>query len=187
MYRPDFSTAKDARVVKSREALCRALLDLLETEPFDKISVRQIVDAAGVGYNTFFRHYSDKEAVLRDIAAEEINHLVSLSVPVLDSKDTLSACFTVCNYVAENRKLWKTLLTGGASGALREEFVRLARKVAESRYNGKDWLPIDIAVILTTSSTFELLAWWLGEKDPLPVDEIALIYQRVIMSPVIDP
>ena len=187
MYRPDFSTAKDARVVKSREALCSALLDLLETEPFDKISVRQIVDVARVGYNTFFRHYADKEAMLRAMAAEEIKQLVSLSVPVLDSEDTLAACRTVCKYVARNKKLWKTLLTGGASAALREEFVRLSRDVAESRYDGKDWLPIDAAVILITSGTFELLAWWLSSQDPVPVEQLATIYQRVIVSPVIDP
>lgn len=173
-------------MVKSREALCRALLDLLETEPFDKISVRQIVDVAGVGYNTFFRHYSDKEAMLRDMAEQEIKQLVSLSVPVLDSEDTLAACLTVCSYVARNKKLWKTLLTGGASAALREEFVRLSREVAENRYKGKDWLPIDAAVILITSGTFELLAWWLSAEDPVPVEQLATIYQRVIVSPVID-
>jgi AcrR family transcriptional regulator len=187
MFRPDFSTAKDARVVKSRDALCKALLDLLKTEPFERISVRQIVDHAGVGYNTFFRHYADRDAILRDIAAEEIRQLVSLSVPVLDAENTLAACMSVCQHVAENKALWRTLLTGGASATLREEFIKLSRNVAESRANEKDWLPLDAAVILITSGTFELLAWWLGSDDPVPVEQLATIYQRAIVSPVIDP
>ncbi len=174
-------------MLRTRKDLCDGLLALLKTKTFEKISVREIVDAAGVGYNTFFRHYPDKEAILEDIAAEEIGQLVSLSVPILDSKDTLSACSAVCSYVAENKKLWKTLLTGGAAAALREEYLRLARDVAESRFHGKDWLPLDVGVVLVISGTFELLAWWLNQKDPLPVENVALIYQRVIVSPVIDP
>lgn len=187
MYRPEFATATDMRVLRTRKELCDSLLELLKSRTFDKISVREIVDAAGVGYNTFFRHYPDKEAILDDIAAEEIRQLVSVSVPILDSEDTLSACSAVCSYVAENKKLWKTLLTGGAAGALREEYLRLARDVAEARFHGKDWLPLDVGVILVISGTFELLAWWLSQKYPLPVERVALIYQRVIASPVIDP
>lgn len=187
MLRPDFSTARDARVVKSRKALCAALLDLLKTQPLEKISIRRIVDEAGVGYNTFLRHYVDKDAILDDIAADEIRQLVSISVPVLEAEDTRASCLAVCTYVAQNSHLWRILLTGGASAALRQEFVRLSREVAERRSSGKDWLPVDIAVILITSATFELLAWWLGEPDPVPVEQLAEIYHRVIVSPVIDP
>lgn len=187
MYRPEFSRVKDARVLQTRKALRKALLELLENSSFDDISIREIVASAGVGYNTFFRHYPDKESILQDIAAEEINELVSLSVPVLDAEDTLASCITLCSHVAENKKLWKTLLTGGAAGTLREEFVRISREVAESRSRGKEWLPIDIAVILVTSGIFELLAWWLNEKDPLTVEQVATICQRIIVSPVIEP
>lgn len=187
MFRPDFSTANDARVVQTRKALRSALLDLLKQNAFEKISIREIVSSAGVGYNTYFRHYPDKDSILEDIAAEEINQLVSLAVPVLDAKDTLASCLTLCNYVEENRALWKTLLTGGAAGALREEFVRISRKVAESRPRGKEWLPLDIAVILVTSGIFELLAWWLNEPDPLSADSVALICQKIVVSPAIDP
>lgn len=187
MFRPDYSTATDQRVLKTRSALRSALLDLLESVSFEKISVRDIVGAAGVGYNTFFRHFSDKEAMLNDIAEEEIRRLVGLAVPVLDAKDTYSACQALCAYVFANRKLWRTLLKGGASSTLREEFIRISREVAESRMPDKGWLPIDIAVVLTTSGTFELLAWWLGENEAMSVDAVARIHQRIVMSPVIDP
>lgn len=187
MYRPDFSTAKDMRVQQTRKALRDALLELLKNNSIDKISIREIVSTGGVGYNTFFRHYPDKEAILEDVAAEEINHLVSLSVKVLEAEDTLASCYTLCAYVDENKAVWKTLLTGGAASALRQEFVRISREVAARRPRGKDWMPLEIAVILVTSGIFELLAWWVGEKDPLPVDQVARICHEVVLSPVIDP
>lgn len=186
MYRPDFSTAKDARVLQTRKALHEALLSLLENNPLDKISVREIVSAADVGYTTYFRHYPDKESLLEDVIAEEVDQLVSLSVKVLDAEDTLASCRALCGYVADNRASWKTLLNGGASGALREEFVLRSREVAEKRAGNDDWLPVDIGVVLVTSGIFELLAWWLSEKEPLPLDRVAAICQQIVVSPVLD-
>ncbi|WP_321395951.1 TetR/AcrR family transcriptional regulator [Emcibacter sp.] len=186
MYRPEFSTATDARVLQTRNALRKALLELLEEKSIDKISVREIVAAAGVGYNTFFRHYTDKDFILQDIAAEEIRKLVSLSSAVMDTEDIQSACLAMCNHVAKNKKLWKTLLTGGAAETLRKEFIQASREVVEPRPRDKDWLPLDIAIILVTSGIFELLAWWLGENDPLSVEQVAEICRKIIVSPVID-
>jgi len=187
MLRTDFSTAKDARVLQTRKALRDALLELLRSSSIDKISIREVVSTAGVGYNTFFRHYPDKDSILEEIAAEEINHLVRLSISVLDTENTLASCRTICAYVDENKPVWKTLLRGGAAVALRQEFVRISREVAENRPTGKDWIPFNIALILITSGIFELLAWWVGEKDPLSVDQVARICQQIIVSPVIDP
>lgn len=186
MFRPDFSTTRDARVLQTRRALRDALLELLRHQSIDKISIREIVARAGVGYNTFFRHYQNKEAMLDDIAAEEIEHLVSLSLPVLDAEDTLASCVTLCSHVWENRELWQVLLTGGAAGALRQEYLRISREVAAKRTRGKDWIPLDIAVILVTSGMIELFSWWLAEKDPLPVEDVARICQEIVVSPVVD-
>ena len=58
MFRPDFSTAQDARVLQTRKALRDALLELLRKNSIDKISIREIVSKADVGYNTFFRQES---------------------------------------------------------------------------------------------------------------------------------
>ncbi len=186
MYRPDFSTTKDARVVQTRKALRDALLQLLEDSNIEKISVREIASKAGVGYNTYYRHYPDKESLLEDIVAEEIDHLVLLAVPIFDAEDTLGACHALCGYVMANKASWKILLTGGASVALREEFVRRSREVAESRAGSRDWMPIDIGVVLLTSGIFELLAWWLRQEVPMPIGRVADICQQVIVSPVID-
>ncbi len=41
-----------------------ALLELLERQPLEAITIREITDAAGVGYATFYRHYATKAALL---------------------------------------------------------------------------------------------------------------------------
>lgn len=185
IHQPHLSTAQDARAVKTREALRRALLELLEVKPLDQITIRDISAAAGVGYTTFFRHHPTKESLLNHVAAEEIQHLVELVLPVLDA-GTRAASVALCSYVDRHRKLWSTLLTGGAAGALREEFLRISTQIAAEQSQPDHWLPDDVAVILVISSTIELLAWWLRQKDPLPIEKIAEIHDRLVVSPTVN-
>src|SRR5215475_9967656 len=105
-YRPHLKTAKDARAVRTREALRNALLDLLGRKPLDKITILDICETAGIGYTTFFRHHPTKESLLDEIAAEEIAHLIGLTVPIAESEDIHAAGVALFNYVSEHRKLW---------------------------------------------------------------------------------
>lgn len=185
IYSPHLSTARDARAVRTREALRAAMLELLETKPFEQISIRDIVAAAGIGYTTFFRHHPTKEALLDDLAAEEIRRLVGLTLPVMDTKSEMAASEAVCAYVDERRALWTTLLTGGAGGALREEFLRIASEIAAVRAQPGDWPPAEVATRLLVGGTIELLAWWLRQTDPLPGTEIAKIHHDIVIQPIL--
>jgi len=162
------------------------LLKLLDSKPLEQITIREIAAAAGVGYTTFFRHHPGKEDLLNEIAADEIKNLIDLSLPALESTNTRPAALALCSYVAKHRVLWSTLLTGGAASILREEFIRIAREVAASRKVVSDWLPVEVGVILVASGTIELLAWWLDQAKPIPVEQLATIYERVVVSPVIN-
>jgi AcrR family transcriptional regulator len=182
-YRPHLRTAKDARAVRTRESLRNALLQLLSLESLDKITILDICQTAGIGYTTFFRHHPTKESLLDEIAAGEIAHLIGLTVPIAASKDVHAAGIALFNYVNDHRKLWSALLTGGAEDAMRNEFLRLSRKVAATRDHINDWPPPDISTILVVSSTVELVSWWLQQKKPLPIEEVAAIYERIIIYP----
>lgn len=185
IFRPHYSTATDARVIQTREALRQALLELLDQKPFEHITIREITSLADVGYTTFFRHHPGKEELLNDIAADEINHLIELAISTLGSSEIRDGVLIFCNYVAEHKALWSTLLTGGAAGVLREEFIRLSRDIAASWEGRPDWLPTDIGIALAASGTIELMAWWLKQKQPVSVDQVATIFERVIVAPVI--
>lgn len=177
--------AKNRRIrhTRSRDALGNALLALLEEAPFDKITVREITTRASVGYATFFRHYADKEALLNDLVADEINKLLAMTVPIVFSVDTLASAQALCAYLWEHRKLWSALLTGGAATRLKDEFVNQALQLAADRAPPHSWLPGDLNVVFAASATIEILAWWLKQEDPPPVKQIAAILDRLVISP----
>jgi AcrR family transcriptional regulator len=166
-----------------REALRSAMLELLAVKSLDKITILDLCQAAGIGYTTFFRHHPTKEALLDEVAADEIAHLIGLTVPIAVAEDVHAAGIALFNYVDEHRKLWSALLTGGAEVAMRNEFLRLSRQIAATRVHINDWPPADISTILVVSSTVELVSWWLQQSKPLPIAEVAAIYERIIIHP----
>jgi AcrR family transcriptional regulator len=185
-YQPHYSTAGDPRTLRTREALRDALLRLLEQKSLEQITIREIAAKANISYVTFFRHHPAKEALLHDIAEEQVRRLTYLILPAIDARDTRAASTALCVYVDYNRKLWSTLLTGGAAAVMREAFLRHAAEVAASRSDPDNWLPPELAVSLNVSSTIEVLTWWLRQKRPLPIERVAEIHERVVIVPILE-
>ncbi|PEQ14531.1 TetR family transcriptional regulator [Novosphingobium sp. PC22D] len=176
----------DARQVRSRKALNAALLALLEERSFDQLTIREITARAGTGYATFFRHYPDKEALLNDVASEQIAELLAMAVPILQVEaDSYRSTLALCAYVEEHRKLWTALLTGGAAAIVRAEFIRLARKLDTSLVMQHEWLPSDLGVVYGTGGTVDVLAWWLTQDEAIPAERIADILHRLVIDPLV--
>jgi AcrR family transcriptional regulator len=178
------STLPDPRVVRTRETLRKAMLDLLEQKPFDQITVREITARAGTGYATFFRHYAERSALLQDVVADEIRDLLALALPTLRATDTRGAALRLCRYVNEHRQLWSALLAGGSAPTMREEFIRQAKRVPPVRTKTTSWLPMDLSIVYGVSALFEVLAWWLQKRRDFPVERVAEILDRLIITPI---
>lgn len=170
-------------MVRTRAALRRALLSLLERKQFDQITVRDIAAEARIGYATFFRHHTSKSELLREVAEEQIGRLMALTLPLLVAADTRGSCLALCRYVNEHRAIWSALLTGGAAGAMREEFIRQAMQQGAAQVESSSWLPVELGAIYGVSATVEILAWWLRKPNDFTVERIAEIVDRLVVTP----
>lgn len=176
---------KDPRAIRSRQALHDALLKLLQEKPLKQITIRDITATAGIGYTTFFRHHQTKESLLGEIAADQIGYLLSLSLPVMDAHDVRAGTAALFAFVKANRPLWTTLLTGGAAGMIREEFIRQAQEVKKERMPPGAPLWAEAGVVLIVSGTVELIQWWLKQADSVTVGQMAEILDELMVSPII--
>jgi AcrR family transcriptional regulator len=175
---------RDARARKSLAALRAAMLTLLETHRFDDLTVRQICKEAGIGYATFFRHYTDKDALLSAVASQEIADLIAHSAGLLFSADMRGSTMALCDFVAGHRALWTTLLTGGAAAMVREELLAQARELAAAAPQAEGGIPKDLAVVVSVSSVLEILGWWLQNGAGMPRADVAAIIERLAIAPV---
>lgn len=177
----------DARAQRSLEALRAAFLDLIETKPLDQITIKQITDHAGLSYPTFFRRFAGKEDLLADIAAVEARHLMMLGMAAMGHQKNADSTYAICAYVAQHRPLWRALLTGGAAGAVRAEFVRIAHEINSTRARTNPWAPEDLIVPFVTSGIFEILAWWMRQDDDYPVKNVVTLFNALITDVVARP
>jgi AcrR family transcriptional regulator len=177
------SSGGDARAVRSRQALRAAALALAARKPAEDITVREICGEAAVHYATFFRHYPSREALLVDLAAEQIDRMVELSLPAYDRADSLTAVRALLAYVDDHRALWTGLMTGPTASAMRDELLRISHEVAVDQGAEDGWLPVELAVHCTVSLIFETLAWWLRrEPGSVSVDVVAVRLDRLIAA-----
>lgn len=173
------------RNTRTRPALSDALLSLLNERAFEQITVRDLTERAGIGYATFFRHYPDKDSLLNDLAAKQINELLTMSIPILYTVDSSASTRALCAYVWEHQKIWKILLTGGAAALVKEEFIRQAL-LAAARNRDSNQFNDDLRVIVPTAGTIEVLAWWL-KQDSLPsVQLVAESLDKLVVSPIVN-
>ncbi|MCB2047100.1 MAG: TetR/AcrR family transcriptional regulator [Novosphingobium sp.] len=176
---------QDARQVRSRNALRGALLALLHETAFDQITIREISARAGTGYATFFRHYPTKEALLGDIASDEIAELMAKTGLMMSGPKRFGSILELCNFVDAHRKLWTALLTGGAAGLVREEIMRQVGDLGDER-QCPDWLPPDLARRVGVSSAIDVLVWWLEQPKPYTSEQVAVILDRLVIGPIVD-
>jgi hypothetical protein len=91
----------------------------------------------------------------------------------------------LCRFVDEHRVVYTALLTGGAGGQIRADFVE---KTAEQAFalaaDQPLRLPGRLAVIYPLSAIVAILAWWLGEVPETPTDEVAELIAQLVFKPM---
>ena len=118
------SIVLDARIVRTREALRQAMVDLAAESSLDTITVRAIAARAGIGYATFFRHYADKEALLADVADTLTVAFLAQVRPLLLQKDRRGAARSLCAFVEDHLPIHQALIAGGAGETVRAGMLR---------------------------------------------------------------
>ena len=179
------SIVLDARVVRTRDALRQAMIDLAAECPLDAITVRAIAARAGVGYATFFRHYTDKEALLADVADLFTQAFLAQVQPLLREKDRRGAARALCAFVEDHLPIHQALIAGGAGETVRAGMLRQTLETLGRARTAAPQGPLDDLLLFhLTSSILNLLAWWLRNRDQVDAETMAEIIERAVLTPV---
>jgi AcrR family transcriptional regulator len=97
--------SQDPRIRRTRQLLQQALATLLRTREFDKLSVQEITEDAGVNRATFYAHYPDKFALLECMVASRFHALLDERGVVFDgscSNALTGIVLGVCDFLAQS-------------------------------------------------------------------------------------
>lgn len=111
----------DLRVVRTKESIREALIDLIEEKGFDAITVKDITTRAKINRGTFYAHYQDKydlltkceEEFMREMADMIIKNFPDI-ISDIEANDPITVPFTlvisIFEYLDQNRRFMKGML-----------------------------------------------------------------------------
>ena len=195
-------TKTDRRILRTRQALRHALMELIREKGYESISVEEIANYANVGRATFYVHYHDKEDLLLDefsqLAEERVNALAkipfSIWLPGLGEKDQVSEnkpsqpFLMVFQHVEENANLYRILLKNQSSnrvaGRIREIVTQSINKFVQTKVKNDPIpilleIPVDLLAAYFNGALVSSIDWWLENMEQYSVEEMTRMFQRL--------
>ena len=164
---------------RTQKLLREALIELIEEQSFDALTVQQITERAMVSRATFYRNYQDKYALVEQIYMDATQVLFDT---VIESGTAHPPQIWVkfFEHIAEYDRLYRALL--GRKGSpwfvlkMRTSLVDLVERLTNGP-NAVDPVispPFDGFVAnLVATMLVEAITWWLEQGKPYPPQEIA--------------
>lgn len=176
---------QDRRVRRTQKALARALVDLTLEKGYEAITIRDITDRAEVGYATFFRHYHDKDALLKDVLDVVLDELIGLLQTPMNGTDHAATGTLVFRYVQAHNEVVHVLLSSRSSSTMVRKIIEAGTQsvFSQNALLAESSVPPEIAANHLVTSTISLIQWWLEHEMRYTPEQMGLIYQELIAQP----
>ena len=120
----------------TRESLSIALIYLMNEKPFNKISITELVQKAGVSRTAFYRNYAGKEDLLREIGNSLISRIEELNLQLRDSRSMYDWCLELLKAIKEHQESYSLFSNAGLSAKMlfdQRSFVDVVYPVSDRK------------------------------------------------------
>lgn len=115
----------DTRIKKTKKNLFDAFVSLREKKPLEKITIKELTDAAGVSKQTFYLHYRDIYDIAEQIENELIIEMCRVLPDVDDILDNIGyVAVTLFKRATSQDTIFKIVFSGSRMSALSHGIVR---------------------------------------------------------------
>lgn len=158
------------RVMRTKQLLKRAFLELLEEKPIHAVSIRELCKRAGINRTTFYNHYGSQYDLLEDISRqflESISEKLALADP--DSRESVQErVATVLACFEEDRKLSLLLLNNNIDPAFADRIFSLPRIIdlLDAALEGcADRRVKEASASFAVHGSYRLLQEWINREE----------------------
>jgi len=155
----------DRRVERTRQRLLDAFRDLVLDGGYDRVTVLDVIERAGVGRSTFYEHFENKD----DLLALSLRHpFAGIASAVGDDDPGERLTFTL-DHMWQQQRLAQTILESTGRGVMSRVLAALVeeRFVADRRAErGAPLLPPHVIAACVAEAQMGLIdAWFAGRTD----------------------
>jgi AcrR family transcriptional regulator len=189
----------DPRVRRTRQLLQQSLAQLLATREFERLSVQEITDAAGLNRATFYAHYPDKFALLECMVASRFHALLAERGIVFDgtcSSALRGIVLGVCDFLAQtfgqahcHASTTGTNAQNQMAPHLESAIVAVVRTMLLDGIRKHPPASGDTPELLAATASWAIYGAakeWIQTPNRAPSEEIAATVQRLIV-PLLNP
>lgn len=171
----DFILTKvDRRILKSQEAIKKAVLELMTEKSFDRITIQDIADRANVSRRTIYLHYTDKYDLLDRLIEVHMNELRSICESAVDLS-LKEANLLWFEYFEKNYVFFSTMLASDGDTFFRSQFLEFVVQEVKKHHTPdreNQALNQEIFIQFLGSASVGLVEWWIKNNIPLSPRDI---------------
>ena len=180
--------AEDRRVLRTREALSSALVDLMLARRFDDISVQQVLDRAGVGRATFYAHFRNKHDLLLSDAERFFGALERHFLERAGASRRVAPVAELFSHVVEYLRFHRALEESSLrepvydllTGHLSRIIERRVAEVCPESHGGT--LPRAATARLFAAALVEMMRWWLDHGARPDASEMDAHFHEIVWA-----
>lgn len=182
--------ADDPRFLRSLKALHVALLELVDAQPVEEISITALVQAAGVTRPTFYQHFADIPDAARRVALARLDAAFPVPEPFPEQfeisaqsifRHVAEEALPVIEHLHEHRAFYLRVLDGAGNAAFFDEIVSFlagrflpdAFEIAARRQGARK----DDLMTVMAGGAMWLMVRWL--RDDKPAETAEEMVQRI--------
>lgn len=154
----------DLRIIKTKNALYYALIDLLKEKTFEEIKVSNICEKAYVNRSTFYAHYKDKYELFVDLINSLKDSFKSelKSIEEDDLKDYYLKMIKVfLNHIEGKEDIYKSILVNNRSSIIIDMIYDTVKEDINERANNNDkGVPNDVFTSYYLGGVVNIVIEW---------------------------
>lgn len=175
------------RVRRTKNSLKNSFIELLEEKPYEKVTVKDIVDHADFNRTTFYNYYNYKEELVDEIIRETLlDFSRTISFILKPPQELQLQEITIFEHILRHKnlyKLWnKPESIPGFMNKFVDTIINELKKNEHPLFNNLCTNYTNSAVILWAYGTFGLIVSWINEDFETPAKDLATDYLKLLNS-----
>lgn len=180
----------DPRAARTQALLRAAIMQLASQRPVAEITVKEIIEQAGVNRSSFYQHFDSREELLASSLEHIETEMARADEPVVvtDLSTPPAELERFMRHFAEHADLYRLVFSSRGSALVvsrvRARIIALVRSgmIASNQHQPLEHgiaqhpeLPLDIAAAGTAGALLGIIEAWLSQ-DPLPEPHVAALW-----------
>lgn len=180
-----FVENNDIRSKRTRTAILNAMLELLENKSFEKITIQNICDVAGISRTAFYLYFEDKY----DLIVECIKFFVVGLMNKYTYKELTEFNNELLTFLMDNKLAIESLQKYNLGMELQNKMHAMFLELYENYYNDMEEHGEKISGIKKLVSVYNfqavngLIYWWIAMDYPVPKDlMVEYIVKKILQT-----